>query len=74
MNRQPKTIKEAIFTPDDLKVFEGWEIRGIYTDRPAVAVQNPETGERRKIILNVECFDGKHMTVLRRDRRICRLA
>ncbi|MCM1325243.1 MAG: hypothetical protein NC094_01335 [Bacteroidales bacterium] len=54
-----KIIKERITSISGLKEFEGWEIRKIYTGTPAVLIQNPDTGEHRKIILKQKKIQNK---------------
>lgn len=58
-------MAETVTTVDQLKVFEGWEIRLISTAEPyVVTVQNPDTGERREIKLSREVFQSGYMTIL----------
>lgn len=58
-------MTETVTTVDQLKIFEGWEIRQISTMEPyAVTVQNPDTGECREIKLSHEVFQSGYMTVL----------
>ena len=46
--RRSKTIMRQIFAPEDLKQFEGWEIRKINTSdyKPGIIMQNPDTGDK----------------------------
>lgn len=66
MNRR-KTIKERIFVAEDLRQFEGWEVRKINTSerRPGIILQNPNTGEKRKLQFQESVFDGESLIVIR---------
>lgn len=65
MNRR-KTIKERIFVAEDLQQFEGWEVRKINTSerRPGIILQNPNTGEKRKLEFLASVFDGESLIVI----------
>jgi hypothetical protein len=65
--RRSKTIMRQIFAPEDLKQFEGWEIRKINTSdyKPGIIMQNPDTGEKRKLLFTPSLFDGEYLKVIR---------
>lgn len=65
--RRSKTIMRQIFAPEDLKQFEGWEIRKINTSdyKPGIVFQNPDTGEKRKLLFAPSLFDGEYLKVIR---------
>lgn len=65
--RRSKTIMRQIFAPEDLKQFEGWEIRKINTSdyKPGIIMQNPDTGEKRKLLFTPSLFDGEYFKVIR---------
>ncbi len=71
MNRR-KTIKERIFVAEDLRQFEGWEVRKINTSerRPGIILQNPNTGEKRKLQFQESVFDGEKMMVIKGKRQL----
>lgn len=53
-----KIRTEKIKFPEQLIIFEGWEIRRIYTYKPGILLQNPNSGEKIRITLSRECFSG----------------
>ncbi len=58
---------ELVNTPENLRQFSGWEVRKVYTrDSPGIVLQNPDTGEKRKLIISRLCFDGSSLQVSRR--------
>lgn len=63
-----KTIKELVFVPEDLQQFIGWEVRKINTSdhKPGIIFQNPDSGEKRKLLFQPSLFDGECMRVVRR--------
>lgn len=69
--RRNKTITEPVFVPEDLKQFEGWEIRKINTSnyKPGIIMQNPDTGEKRKLLMQPCCFDSEYLKVIRGKRQ-----
>ncbi len=69
--RGSKTITELVFVPEDLKQFEGWEIRKINTSdyKPGIIMQNPDSGEKRKLLIQPRCFDGEYLKVIRGKRQ-----
>ena len=71
MNRK-KTIKQTIFFAEDLRWLEGWEVRKINTSerRPGIILQNPDTGEKRKLQFRSSVFDGESMTVIKGERQL----
>lgn len=71
MNRR-KNIKEPVFVAENLKQFEGWEVRKINTSerRPGIILQNPDTGEKRKLEFQPGVFDGESMTVIKGKRQL----
>lgn len=71
MNRK-KTIKQTIFFAEDLRWLEGWEVRKINMSerRPGIILQNPDTGEKRKLEFQPGVFDGESMTVIKGKRQL----
>lgn len=67
MNRL-KIKTEKIKSPEQLIVFESWEIRRIYTHKPGALLQNPLTGEKTRIVFSQECFDKEYIRVQRRKK------
>lgn len=69
---QKKTIKQTIFFAEDLRWLEGWEVRKINTSerRPGIILQNPDTGEKRKLQFRSSVFDGESMTVIKGKRQL----
>ncbi len=58
---------EPVNTPEDLRQFEGWEVRKIHTrSSPGIILQNPDTGEKRKLIISAFCFEGGYIKSSRR--------
>lgn len=70
MSRQVKRVREPIFVPEDLEQFCGWEVRKINVSEynPGIILQNPDSGERRKLCFIPSMFDGENMFVMRRQR------
>ena len=57
MKRNSNYHVEPVNTPEDLKQFEGWEVRKIHTgNSPGIILQNSDTGERRKLIISKPCI------------------
>ena len=71
MNRR-KNIKEPVFVPEDLQQFGGWEIRKINVSehKPGIIMQNPDTGEKRKLEFQPGVFDGESITVIKGERQL----
>lgn len=69
--RRNKTIMGQIFVPEDLKQFEGWEVRKINTSdyKPGIVFQNPDTGEKRKLLFEPSLFNGEQLKVIRGKRQ-----
>lgn len=65
--RRNRTIVEPIFVPEDLQQFEGWEVRHIDVEdhKPGIILQNPDTGEKRKLQFQPFLFDGEYAEVVR---------
>lgn len=58
---------EPVNTPEDLRQYEGWEVRKIHMgSSPGIILQNPDTGEKRKLIISAFCFEGGHIKSSRR--------
>lgn len=52
MKRSSNYHVEPVNTPEGLRIIEGWEIRKVHTgNNPGIILQNPDTGERRKLII-----------------------
>ncbi len=62
-----KTIVEQVFVPEDLQQFEGWEVRRINVSdyKLGIILQNPDSGEKRKLQFKPYLFDGGYMKVIR---------
>ena len=57
----------AVSSPEDLEPVTGWEIRKIHTGKiPGLILQNPDSGEKIKLILSSFCFEGGHIKSSRR--------
>ena len=53
MKRNSNYRVETVNAPEDLLKFEGWEIRKVHAgDSPGIILQNPDTGERCKLIIS----------------------
>lgn len=71
MKRNSNYHVEPVNTPEDLKQFEGWEVRKVHVrDNPGIVLQNPDTGERRKLIISKVCF-GKESLKISRKINLC---
>lgn len=58
---------EPVNTPEGLRIIEGWEIRKIHTgNNPGIILQNPDTGERCKLIISKVCFGKESMKISRK--------
>lgn len=59
--------KERVSAPEDLQQFEGWEIRrlNVSEHKPGIIMQNPDTGEKRKLQFYPGVFDGESMMVIK---------
>ena len=66
-----KTIVESVFVPEDLEQFESWEVRHIDVEdhKPGIILQNPDTGEKRKLQFQPCLFDGEYLKVIRGERQ-----
>ena len=61
----------AVSSPEDLELATGWEIRKIHTGKiPGLILQNPDSGEKIKLILSDAFFDGR-MKISRKISRDC---
>lgn len=59
---------ESVNTPEDLRQFEGWEIRKFHVGRSSgIILQNPDTGEKCKLVLAEGCFDGNRLKISRKS-------
>lgn len=66
MKRDNSYHVEPVNESENLQQFEGWEVRKIHTgNRPGLILQNPDTGERRKLIISKSCFNGESLKVSR---------
>lgn len=64
MKRNSNYHVEPVNTPEDLKQFEGWEVRKIHTgNSPGIILQNSDTGERRKLIISKVCFGRESLKI-----------
>ena len=65
-----KTIMEPVFVPEDLMEFIGWEIRKVNTSehKTGMILQNPDSGEKRKLLFSPNMFDGECMHVITEKR------
>lgn len=67
MKRNSNYHVESVNTPEDLKQFEGLEIRKIHAgNSPGIILQNPDTGERCKLIISKSCIYGEGLKVSKR--------
>ena len=58
---------EIVNAPEDLQQFEGWEVRKIHTgDNPGIILQNPDTGERNKLVVSKVCFCKEGLKISRK--------
>ena len=69
--KQRKSVLEPVFEPNDLKWLEGWEVRCVNTSayKPGIIMQNPDSGEKRKLLFQPCLFDGECMKVIRGKRQ-----
>ena len=59
---------ESVNTLADLRQFEGWEIRKLHVGRSSgIILQNPDTGEKCKLVLAEGCFDGNRLKISRKS-------
>lgn len=67
VNRNRKKIIEPVYVPEDLQQFLSWEIRKINVSdcKPGIILQNPLSGEIRKLLINPSCFGGEGLNVIR---------
>ena len=71
MKRNSNYHVESVNTPEDLKQFEGLEIRKIHAGNSlGIILQNPDTGERCKLIISKVCF-GKESLKISRKTNLC---
>ena len=71
MKRYSNYRVETVNAPEDLLKFEGWEIRKIHAgNSPGIILQNPDTGERCKLIISKVCF-GKESLKISRKTNLC---
>ena len=67
MKRNSNYHVKPVDTPEDLRQFEGWEIRKVHAgDSPGIILQNPDTGERCKLIISKVCFDKESLKISRK--------
>lgn len=67
MKRSSNYHVEPVNTPEGLRIIEGWEIRKVHTgNNPGIILQNPDTGERRKLIISKSCIYGEGLKMSRR--------
>lgn len=67
MKRNSNYRVETVNAPEDLLKFEGWEIRKVHAgDSPGIILQNPDTGERCKLIISKSCIYGEGLKVSKR--------
>lgn len=68
--RRNKSITKSVLTPNDLQQFVGWEIRKINMSehKPGIIMQNPDSGEKRKILFKPSIFNGGCLKVIRGKR------
>ena len=67
MKRNNNYHIEPVGDPESLKQFSGWEVRKIHTrKRAGIILQNPDTGERRKLIISKDCFSDNRLKVSRK--------
>lgn len=65
MNRCKKAT-EVITSSGQLKAFESWEVRRMYDECPALVLQNPDSGEKVKLLIGKECFKNGRMKDVRK--------
>lgn len=71
MKRYSNYRVETVNAPEDLLKFEGWEIRKIHTgNNPGIILQNPDTGERCKLLVAKVCF-GKESLKISSKTSLC---
>lgn len=71
MKRNSNYHVKPVDAPEDLRQFEGWEIRKVHAgDSPGIILQNPGTGERCKLIISKVCF-GKESLKISRKTNLC---
>lgn len=59
-----KYYSNPVSKPEDLQKFEGWEVRKIHTrDRPGIILQNPDSGQKVKLVLAQDCFNDNRIKV-----------
>lgn len=62
-----KYYSNPVSEPEDLQQFEGWEVRKIHTrDRPGIILQNPDSGQKVKLVLSQDCFNDNRIKVSRK--------
>ena len=67
MKRDSNYHVEPVNTLESLRQFEGWEIRKIHAGKsPGIILQNPDTGERCKLIISKVCFGKESMKISRK--------
>ncbi len=67
MKRNSNYHVESVNTPEDLKQFESLEIRKIHAgNSPGIILQNPDTGERCKLIISKVCFGKESLKISRK--------
>lgn len=62
-----KYYSNPVSEPEDLQQFEGWEVRKIHTrDRPGIILENPDSGQKVKLVLEQDCFNDNRIKVSRK--------
>lgn len=67
MKRNSNYHVEPVNTLEDLRQFEGWEVRKIHAgDNLGIILQNPDTGERCKLIISKPCIYKEGLKISRK--------
>ena len=62
MRRKNNYHVELVDKPENLRRFIGWEIRNTHgKNKPGFILQNPDSGEKIKIIVDRVCFKQGHI-------------
>lgn len=71
MRRNSNYYVEPVNAPEDLKQFEGWEVRKIHTGNSSgIILQNPDTGERCKLVIARQCIYSESLKISKKGN-IC---
>lgn len=58
---------EPVNTPEDLRQFEGWEIRSAHSgNKPGLVLQNPDSGEKIMLVISKKCFSEGLLKISRK--------